>query len=83
MFAVHNTVACAARDAARTWQSSSSPCSAIFNNKGEITPPNEQCWVMRSVGLLSLVRVASGSSAVHNVTSQGFRSGFGMGVGLT
>jgi hypothetical protein len=34
---------------------------AIFNNKGEITPPYEQCWVMRSVGLLSLVRARPGA----------------------
>jgi hypothetical protein len=29
-------------------------CSAKHN------PPNEQCWVMRSVGLLGLVRAAPG-----------------------
>jgi hypothetical protein len=27
---------------------------------GEIGPPYEQCWVMRSVGLLGLVRAGPG-----------------------
>jgi len=34
-------------------------CSAEHND------PNEQCWVMRSVGLLSLVRVGSGGRALR------------------
>lgn len=34
-------------------------CSAEHN------PPNEQCWVMRSVGLLGLVRAGSGGRALR------------------
>jgi hypothetical protein len=31
------------------------PCNATFKSNGLITPPYEQCWVMRSAGLLALV----------------------------
>jgi len=31
------------------------PCNATFSRHGEITPPYEQCRVMRSAGVLALV----------------------------
>ena len=43
-------------------------CSAEHN------PPNEQCWVMRSVGLLCLVRAGVGDPTLR-ITSHAWRLG--------
>jgi hypothetical protein len=45
----------------RTPAASSIPCKATFINTGLITPPYEQCWVMRSAGLPGLVGAGSAS----------------------
>jgi len=44
----------------RTPAACSIPCKATFMSNGLATPPNEQCWVMRSVGLAGLVRAVPG-----------------------
>ena len=44
----------------RTPAASSSPCNATFSRHGEITPPYEQCRVMRSAGPLALVTATLG-----------------------
>ena len=40
---------------------SSMPCNATFIKHGLITPPYEQCRVMRSAGLLALVAAMPGT----------------------
>jgi hypothetical protein len=40
---------------------SSMPCNATFIKHGLITPPYEQCRVMRSAGLMGLVEAGSAS----------------------
>src|SRR5450755_1899786 len=66
----------------RTPAASSSPCNAIFSSKGEIMPPYEQCWVMRSARRLTLAGAvaAAGRCALSGQTRRVRRQG-GAGTG--
>jgi hypothetical protein len=44
----------------RTPAACSIPCRTTFIRTGLITPPYEQCWVMRSAGLPGLVTATLG-----------------------